>query len=124
MTKNMNKFRFLEWDVYKDSKILISLVLGVVRDLPREYRFELGSQVIRSAFSVSLNIAEGSGKTSDRELNRFLDIALGSAYETLAAIDILKENNLVKDAQYKEVYNKVYSMCNQLGGFKKKVVGR
>ena len=92
----MNKFRFLEWEVYRDVKKLVSLVLVITKELPREYRFEPGSQIIRSAFSVALNIAEGSGKTSDKELNRFLEIALGSAYETLAAIDILKENGFEK----------------------------
>jgi len=120
----MNKFRFLEWEVYRDVKKLVSLVLVITKELPREYRFEPGSQIIRSAFSVALNIAEGSGKTSDKELNRFLEIALGSAYETLAAIDILKENGFVSEEKYKEVYNKIYSICNQLGGFKKKAASR
>ena len=120
----MNKFRFLEWEVYRDAKKLVSLVLVITKELPGKYRFELGSQIIRSAFSVALNMAEGSGKTSDKELNRFLEIALGSAYETLAAIDILKENGFVSEEKYKEVYNKIYSICNQLGGFKKKITSR
>lgn len=120
----MNKFRFLDWEVYKDTKQLIGIILKIVKNLPKEYRFELGSQVIRSVFSIALNIAEGSGKTSDKELNRFLEISLGSAYETLAAVDILKENKLATEEDYLKVYNKIYSICNQLGGFKKKVVGR
>ncbi len=40
----MRKFRFLEWKVYKDAKELFSLLLKIVKRLPREYRFELGSQ--------------------------------------------------------------------------------
>jgi four helix bundle protein len=60
----MNKFRFLEWNVYKDAQKLVEIILNTVKKLPREYRFEIGSQLIRSAFSVVLNIAEGSGKGS------------------------------------------------------------
>src|SRR3989338_7877359 len=103
----MNKFRFLEWEVYRDAKKLVSLVLVITKELPREYRFELGSQIIRSVFSVALNIAEGSGKTSDKELNRFLEIALGSAYETLAGIDVLKDNELITKEEFSEVYNQL-----------------
>lgn len=120
----MKKFRFLDWEVYKNSKQLTVLILKLVKDLPKEYRFEVGSQIVRSSFSIVLNIAEGSGKASDRELNRFLDIALGSAYETLAGIDILKENNLVTKVSYDEIYNRIYSISSQLGGFKRKVVSR
>lgn len=83
----MNKFRFLEWEVYKTAKELVSLVLRVVKKLPKEYRFDIGSQILRSAFSVVLNIAEGAGKVSDKELNRFIEIALGSVNETLAGTD-------------------------------------
>ena len=118
----MNKFRFLNWKVYKEAKELLSLILKLVKKLPREYRYELGSQIIRSAFSIILNIAEGSGKTSDKELNRFIDIALGSANETLAAVDVLKENGLVTAEEFDEVYKKLESISNQLGGFKKKLV--
>ena len=88
----MRKFRFLEWQVYRDCQVLFTLILKLVRKLPKEYRFELGSQLIKSTFSVILNIAEGSGKTSDRELNRYFDISLGSLYEVLASVDVFKNN--------------------------------
>lgn len=115
----MNKFRFLEWKVYKEAKKLLNLILKRVGKLPREYRFELGSQIIRSALSIILNIAEGSGKSSDKEMNRFFEISLGSVNETLAAIDVLKDNKLINDNEFNDLYNKLSSISNQLGGFKK-----
>ena len=117
----MQKFRFLEWQVYKDSQKLLTLVLKIVHQLPKEYRYELGSQIIRSAFSVVLNIAEGSGKISDKELNRYFDIALGSTYETLAALDSLRENQLITENDYEVVFKKLESITNQIGGFKRKI---
>lgn len=117
----MDKFRFLEWKVYKDAKDLFSIILGLVRKLPKEYRYELGSQPIRSAFSILLNIAEGSGKTSDIELNRFFNIALGSLNETLAAVDVLYYNEFIEKKEFELVYQKVNEIANQLGGFKKKL---
>lgn len=117
----MEKFRFLKWQAYKDSKELFSLVIKIVKKLPKEYRYELGSQIIRSGFSVVLNIAEGGGKSSDKELNRFIDIALGSLYETLAGTDVLMDENLIKKEEFDRVYNKIDSISNQLGGFKKRL---
>lgn len=118
----MNKFRFLEWEAYKTAKELVSLVLRVVKKLPKEYRFDIGSQILRSAFSVVLNIAEGAGKVSDKELNRFIEIALGSVNETLAGTDVLRDNQLITEAKFEEIYKKLYSISSQLGGFKKKLV--
>lgn len=96
-------------------------VLKLVKKLPKEYRFELGSQTIRSAFSVVLNIAEGGGRISDKELNRFLDIALGSVYETLAAVDTLKEAGFVPSSDFEHIFKRVNNISDQLGGFKKKL---
>lgn len=118
----MNKFRFLEWQAYKDSKELMPIVLKIVKNMPKEYRFELGSQIIRSSFSIILNIAEGSGKVSDKELNRFIEISLGSVNETLAASDVLKDNNLITAHEFRDIYDRLYSISSQLGGFKKKLI--
>ena len=115
----MKQFRFLDWRVYKDSQVLFSLLLQIVKKLPREYRYELGSQLLRSGSSIILNIAEGSGKQSEKELNRFIETALGSLYETLANVDILKSNNLVTEKEFLALKEMIANICNQLGGFKK-----
>lgn len=117
----MNKFRYLQWPVYKEAKQLTLDILKLVRGLPKEYRFELSSQLIRSSFSVVLNIAEGGGRISDKELNRFFDIALGSAAETLAAVDTLKDGGFISENYFQEIFNRIDSISSQLGGFKKQL---
>ncbi len=42
----MDKFRFLNWKVYNDAKLLFNIILGFVNKLPKEYRFEIGNQII------------------------------------------------------------------------------
>jgi four helix bundle protein len=117
----MKKLRFVDWQVYKDSKLLFSVLLRLVKTLPKEYRYEVGSQIVRSGLSVVLNIAEGSGKHSDAELNRFFDISLGSLFESFGAVDVLHDLKLVDDKLYNEVNDLTVSISDQLGGFKKKI---
>ncbi len=115
----MKQFNFLDWPVYKDSQELVSFILGIIKTLPKEHRFELSSQLIRSSSSIILNIAEGSGKSSKKDFSHFIDIALGSLYETLANMDILRTNQLINDADFESAKEKAANIARQLGGFKK-----
>ncbi len=117
----MNKFRFVDWKVYKDSKKLFGVLIELTKSLPKEYRFEISSQLIRSGLSVVLNIAEGCGKNSDRELNRYLDISLGSLFEVMATVDTLHDIKLIDKKSLDEIYCMVDEISKQLGGMKKKI---
>jgi four helix bundle protein len=114
-------FRFLHWQVYKNAKKLFKLVYDIVNKLSKNIRFELGSQIVRACFSVILNIAEGSGKSSDKELKRYFDIPLGSLNETIAGMDVLRDNKLIENTPFKIVLEKSTVISKQLGGFKKKL---
>src|SRR3990172_9430421 len=118
----MDIFRFLEWQVYKDAKKLFRLIYDIVSKLPKEIRYDLGGQIIRASSSVIFNIAEGSGKKTDKELNRYFDIALGSLNETVAGADVLLDNGFTKKEQFYVVIQQSASIAKQLGGFKKKLL--
>jgi four helix bundle protein len=53
----------------------------LAKTFPKEERFGLTSQVTRAGVSIPSNIAEGSSRRSDKDYNRFIEIALGSAFE-------------------------------------------
>jgi len=117
----MDKFRFLKWPVYNDAKNLFSRILKIVEKLPKEIKFNLGAQLQRASFSIISNIAEGCGKDSDNELKRYFNIAIGSCYEVLAAIDTLKDCNFVKEQEFLSIYKQIESIADQLGGFKRHI---
>jgi four helix bundle protein len=115
----MKQFRFLDWKVYQDSQKMFLRVMSIVEALPREYRYDIGNQLSRAALSVVLNIAEGGGKTSDKETNRFFEISLGSAYETVALLDTLENMQIINAKENQELRENIADICSQLGGFKK-----
>jgi len=117
----MDGFRFLEWPVYADAKDMVRSIFSVTNKFPQGLRIELGSQINRAAISVLLNVAEGSGKNSDKDFSRFLNIAIGSIYETVAGLDIAKDAELIGEKEFSELVKKLLSIAKQLGGFKKEL---
>jgi len=69
--------RFFEWQVWRDSKSLSAKVLDIVNNLPQEYLFDLGVKIVDYGFPIMINIAEGSGKSIDKDSNPYLDVFLG-----------------------------------------------
>ena len=66
---------------WQKSLTLAKKVYQVTGNFPTEERFGLVNQMRRCAVSIPSNIAEGYGRGSDKELLRFLYVALGSSNE-------------------------------------------
>ncbi len=65
------------------------IVVDICKKLPTGSS-SIRDQLKRATFSVSLNIAEGTGKFSEKEKLRYYRIARGSAIECAAICDILE----------------------------------
>jgi four helix bundle protein len=63
-------------------------IYRLTKNFPKEETYGLTSQLRRAAVSVPSNIAEGKGRSSDKDLIHFLDNSRGSLFEieTQAAI--------------------------------------
>lgn len=107
---------FKELRVWQEAMELAKNVYLITATFPANERFGLSSQVNRAVISIPSNIAEGAGRSSDKELNHFLSIALGSAYEletqillaeSLGFIDKQKLQDLIKDIEL--IQKRLYS---------------
>jgi len=56
------------------------------------------NQFERASLSVTLNLAEGSGKLTSKDRRKFYSIAMGSLRETQCLLKILKEEILLKNS--------------------------
>ena len=94
---------FKELIIWQKGIEIIKKVYQLSKQFPSEEKFGLVSQITRAAVSIAANIAEGSSRNSDKDYGRFLQIALGSAFEVQTYLIIAKEMNLANSQEIIEL---------------------
>ena len=79
---------YKELAVWQKAVQLVKMVYALIKQFPPEERFALADQVRRAVISIPSNIAEGNGRSSNRDYAHFLSIARGSLYETMTQLEI------------------------------------
>ena len=72
---------------------------------PNEEKFGLTNQLRRASVSIPSNIAEGSSRQSNIDFARFLEIAIGSAYEVETQILISSDLRFITSEDLIELTN-------------------
>jgi len=104
---------FRNWDVYRNAKNLTVVIYQITKDFPDTERSGLISQIRRASVSIVANIAEGAGRVTERDFKHFLTMALGSAFEVEALIEVsddlkfLEEESKIKTLVNLEVIQKL-----------------
>jgi four helix bundle protein len=111
-------FRFEKLEVWQRAIEHADLVYQLTRTFPSDERFGLTNQMRRAAVSVSSNIAEGTGRVSDVDFARFLEIAYGSLMEVISQLTIAKRQKFVNEEKYVEVYRASEELAKMLSGLR------
>lgn len=114
-------FRFRNFPVYKELRVFVREICILANSFPRQEQFELASQLRRAATSSLLNLAEGSMRRSDKELNRFLLISIGSIGEVAAILDLCLDNKYISGSIHEDYVLKCEGIVKQLYGFRRKL---
>lgn len=100
---------FTDIEAWKLARKVRQAIYKIVKTLPPEEKYALGTQMRKSAISSTANIAEGFGRFHYQENIRFCRVSRGSLYETM--------DHLITcyDEQYitKELFTEIYSLCKQ-----------
>jgi four helix bundle protein len=83
-------------DVYRLSIDYVAFSYGLAKILSGTNR-HARDQWLRAAQSIPLNIAEGNGKQSLKDKNRYFEIARGSALECASIHDVLRVWDAIDD---------------------------
>ena len=108
------QFRFEKLTVWRDARSLNRSVYQLTRLFPTEELFALTSQIRRAAVSVSANIAEGSGRNSDRDFAHFLEQAYGSLMELAALVYLALDVGYVSQDASATLFDEVEKLARGL----------
>jgi four helix bundle protein len=98
---------FKELKVWQLSRSLVKEIYTITADFPAQEKFGLISQIRRCAVSVPTNIAEGSGRSTDKDFAHFLNISLGSAYELETLLILSFDIQLIPESVLEKLSNKI-----------------
>ena len=110
------KHNFRELKIWKESMFLVKMVYQCIKSLPFDEKFGLCSQINRSVVSIPSNIAEGSGRTSEKEFTPFLNIAISSSFELETQLILISE---LFEVDILDCQNKVDEIQKMISGLKK-----
>ena len=99
----MKIFSFEKLIVWQKTRGLSKVIYKTTKNFPEDERFGLISQMRRCSISISSNIAEGTGRHSNKDKARFTEIAYGSALELLNQAILSNDLDFLPDQDYKEI---------------------
>lgn len=111
-TKKARNFR--NYKVWQDAVAYATHVYKVTSSMPWFEKKGLCDQLQRAVVSISSNIAEGAAKPSDAEFAKFLDTALGSAFEIETQLLIAKNVGYIAEDIYEDLRVKNVDIQRQL----------
>jgi four helix bundle protein len=112
-------FRFERLVVWQKALELFDLADQIADLLPQRHQFSLADQLRRAALSVSSNIAEGSGRETERETRHFFTIAKSSTFEVVSILTVCLRRRLTGTEQYQTVYGLAEEISKMLTALKR-----
>ncbi|MBQ0154317.1 MAG: four helix bundle protein [Bacteroidales bacterium] len=115
----MHNFHNLQ--IWTDAIALTDMIYHITQSFPAEERFGLISQMQRAAVSIPSNIAEGSGRDSNKDFIHFLNISLGSSYELETQVIIAERRAYITAEQAQSICTCIASLQKRIQTFKQHI---
>ena len=117
MKYNIYSFEKLEvYQLARKFKIEIKLMSQL---FPKEERFDLTSQINRASASISANLAEGSGRSSNFDQAHFTNMSFSTGLETIDHLNTALDMQYINEEKYTEIRIKLDAILNKLNALYK-----
>ena len=109
--------------VWEKAHALVIHVYGATRSFPKTERYGLTSQMQRAAVSIPANIAEGAGRSTDRDFGRFIAISIGSANELEYLVRLSQDLGYVNSKAGQDLRDQTQEVRRMLSSFRRRLAG-
>jgi four helix bundle protein len=115
---------FKQLKVWEKAHNLTLAIYKATSSFPKDERYSLTDQMRRSSSSIPTNIAEGSGRGSDADFARFVQMSMGSARELQYQLILSRDLNYLAAAQYLELESLLSEVQRMLTSLIKKLTAK
>ena len=112
----MRNFRELE--IWQRSFELVDEVYTQSENFPKDERFGLTSQMRRASVSIPSNIAEGCSRRTKKDFARFLEIAIGSAFELETQLLIAVKRTMIDKVKGQAMIDELNQIQKMINAFR------
>lgn len=113
---SMRNFRKL--DIWVDAVRFASMVYKATNEFPNHEKYGMVSQMNRAVVSIASNIAEGCSRRTNTGFSRFLDMAMGSAFELETQIEISKRVSYLSEDVYQNLLQDLSLLQKRINAFR------
>lgn len=103
--------------VWKQAVEFRRAISVLIKSFPKDEKYRLTDQLIRSSRSCAANIAEGYGRYHYQESIQFCRHARGSYYECFEHINCARDENYIDDDSYQLLRNQIENCTKTLNGY-------
>jgi four helix bundle protein len=110
--------------IWQKAMTLVTQIYNSTKQFPKEEIFGLISQIRRCSVSIPSNIAEGYGRSSNKEYLRFLNVSISSLFELQTQLEIAKNIEYLTEEKYNNLFDDSRELERMLVSFINKIKER
>lgn len=108
------RFRFEKLEVWQEARKINQVIYRLTRKFPRQEMFAMTSQIRRASISVSSNIAEGSGRNSDKDFAHFLEQSYGFLMEVASVFFLGLDEGYVTETDLDPLFDDLERLAKRI----------
>lgn len=113
----MGRHNFKKLKIWEEGMSIVDKTYDLVETFPSIEKFNLTSQLLRCSVSIPSNIAEGTSKSTNRHLNKYLEDSLGSSFEWETQLIKAYRRNYIEDQRFSDLSNRIQQLQKMISGF-------
>lgn len=114
--------RFKDLVVWQKARVFVKNIYETTANFPKEEKYGITSQLQRASFSITNNIAEGSGRQTEKQFAQFLEVAYSSCIEVENILILCFDLALIKEEDYKKLNNEIINLQKMIFSLRKKII--
>ncbi len=116
------EFSFEKLIIWQKSRIIVKEVYKIASLFPHQEKYGLSDQIRRAVISVSSNIAEGTGRFSNKEKIHFCEIAYGSLMEVMCQLTLAVDLEMTTPEKVDKLRPIIEELSRQLCAYRKSML--